>query len=103
MLRASSSNFATTGGAATHTLTRAELPAGISGSVVLHSVSIGTNIQSATGVFSGGSKNPKYRAGGDLIDGATSLGSINYNLGGSSTPFDLRGPFARVCVHVRAG
>ena len=32
----SSSNFATTGGAATHTLTRAELPAGISGSVVLH-------------------------------------------------------------------
>ena len=81
----------------------AELPAGISGYITMHSANTGTSVQSAAGVFFKATNLSKYRAGGDLLEGATSTGQINFNLGGSGEPHNNMPPYIRAVAHIRAG
>ena len=99
----SSSNLGSVGGATTHTLTRAELPTGISGKIMMHWSEIGTPIQGVEGVFSAPQKLPSYRSGGDLTDGIQSIGQIDFSLGGKGTPHNNMPPYIQVTGHVRAG
>lgn len=72
----------TTGGEATHTLTKAELPSDES-IISFHSAGTGTNVASVSGSFLAGTKNTNsYRNGGDAVNtGAQSIGSIHLRLG----------------------
>ena len=102
-LYASTSNFGGIGGEKTHTLKKAELPANLTGYITLHSATTGTNVQTASGVFSRATTLSKFRAGGDLVEGASSTGQINFNLGGISQAFSIIPPWISACVHVRSG
>ena len=99
----SASNLGSTGGEKTHTLKKAELPANLTGYITMHSANTGTNVQTAGGVFSKGTNLPQFRAGGDLVEGASSTGQINFNLGGISQAFSIIPPWISACVHVRSG
>ena len=99
----SASNLGSTGGEKTHTLKKAELPANLTGYITMHSANTGTNVQTAGGVFSKGTNLSQFRAGGELVDGASSTGQINFNLGGIGQAISIMPPWIVVCAHIRAG
>lgn len=68
-----------TGGAKTHTLTEAQLPK-LSGRISMHSGESATNIASVSGKFSGTTVS-QYKPAGNPVAGATSVGTINWNIG----------------------
>ena len=83
----SDANLGVKSGAKNHALTNAELPV-LSGSIVMHSSNVGTNIQTVNGVFKPAiTNNGKYRGGGDLVNdaGTSSVGHFSLNIGGGQT------------------
>lgn len=88
-----SGTFATagaTGGAKTHTLSNAELPA-LSGTVVMHGGSTGSALWSPTGIFSTSSVvTGKYKGWGTEVDAASSLSSLNISIGSGSAHNNLQ-------------
>ena len=72
-----------TGGEASHTLTENELPE-IAGNIGFHYGYTSTNISSVDGVFSTDNMNTKYRNGGSEGGGASSVSTINLNIGGGA-------------------
>lgn len=83
-LDASQTEFDTqgeTGGTKTETLTLAQTPVR-TGTITLHSAAVATNISSATGAFGSGLTNGQYATTSGPINGASSVGIINYNNGG---------------------
>lgn len=87
-----------TGGAKTKTLAQTNLPTGISGTLTMHSSGSGTNMWSASGVFSSSPTASQYRDGGTLNSGANSRSSLVFSLGGSSTPVSIVQPY--IVVHM---
>lgn len=82
-----------TGGAETVVLTATNLPAQI-GSILLHSSGTATNVAGATGVFAAAGTNANnYRDGGTNNAGAASIGGVNYDNGGASTPVNKLPPY----------
>lgn len=92
-----------TGGAKTNTLTQGNLPSGVTGFLTMHSTATGTNLANAVGgVFSASSTNANtYRDGGSANTGASSLGGLNFNLGGSSTAVNNLQPYITVYMWKR--
>ncbi len=70
-----------TGGAKTHTLTDAQVPA-VTGSIGMHAGATATTIQSVSGAFSSGLTPTKYFNQGSGTSGASSVGIVNFNNGG---------------------
>lgn len=84
VLVGSDANLGVKSGAKNHALTNAELPV-LSGSIVMHSSNVGTNIQTVSGVFKPAiTNNGKYRGGGELVSdaGTSSVGHFSLNIGG---------------------
>lgn len=89
-----------TGGEASTTLSAANLPHQ-TGSLLYHGYANGTNMQSATGVFSGSTPVSGYKLPTDAHTSNQSIASINYDNGGSSTAFTNMPPYLAVYVWKR--
>lgn len=82
------------GGAKAHALTKAQLPAGITGQFQNHAGEGGSTIWAADGVFSTSSVlSGQYRAAGAVISGAHSNINIKFDLGGSGSTFPTLPPY----------
>jgi hypothetical protein len=91
-----------TGGEATHTLTRAELPSE-EGSITMHHAAIGTNINAVDGCFTGDSVvQGAYRQGGTLLNANTvSVGKIIYSNSGQNQAHNNMPPYLVVYMWQR--
>lgn len=79
-----------TGGAKSHTLSNAELPA-LSGAVAMHLGSTGSALWSPTGIFSSSSVvTGKYKGWGTEVNAASSLSSLSISIGGGSAHNNLQ-------------
>ena len=79
-----------TGGAKTHTLSNAELPA-LSGTVKMHGGSTGSALWSPTGIFSTSNVvTGKYKGWGTEVNDAHSLSSLNISIGSGSAHNNLQ-------------
>lgn len=92
----SSYSAGSTGGAATVTLSKTQVPK-VSGHIAMHSQGVATNIHEVTGCFSSGLTNDnKYRAGGAEASGALSIGRINFDNGGTGASHNNMPPYLTV-------
>lgn len=84
----------TTGGAETHTLTKAQLPA-VTGDVRLHGGENGSNIWQPAGVFSTSDiRSNEYRTSSGINNGASSVGPLlRFNNGGQDLPHNNLQPY----------
>ena len=96
----SSYSAGSTGGAASTTLTAANLPHQ-TGSLLYHGYASGTNMQSGDGVFSGSSTVTGYKLPTDAHTSSSSISQIKYDNGGSSTSFTNMPPYLAVYVWKR--
>ena len=89
------------GGAQTHALTAEQLPK-LTGSIALHSSSVGTPVYYCTGVFSAGQENSSgYKDGGTYNTGARSAGEVRFSVGGGAAHNNMP-PYIAQNIIVRA-
>ena len=89
------------GGAQTHALTEEQLPK-LTGSIALHSSSVGTPVYYCTGVFSVGQENSSgYKDGGTYNTGARSAGEVRFSVGGGTAHNNMP-PYLAQNIIVRA-
>ena len=89
------------GGAQTHALTAEQLPK-LTGSIALHSSSVGTPVYYCTGVFSAGQENSSgYKDGGTYNTGARSVGEVRFSVGGGAAHNNMP-PYLAQNIIVRA-
>ena len=80
-----------TGGEASHVLTVAEQPS-VGGSIYMHNGAVATPIHWITGCFSSGASPTKYSLG-TTIDGASSIGVVNFSNGGENAAHNNMPPY----------
>lgn len=98
--KATSGTFSTagnTGGAETHTLSMSQIP-NATGAITMHSTTSSTNVGGVNGVFSSGHTNGAYRDGGGGGSGPTSVGIINFSLGGGGQAHNNLQPYVVVYI-----
>ena len=100
MYKSGSTYFGTmggTGGSATQTLTKANLP-NINGSFTMHGTAVSTNVASVAGDFTTDYNNTKYKNGGTENTGSNSVGNVKLNVGNGTAHNNLQ-PYL-VCNYI---
>jgi microcystin-dependent protein len=88
------------GGSQTHTLTIAEIP-NASGTIGIHGSESGSALWSPSGVFATSPTTPRYRTPTAVIEGASSIQGITFNLGGGGQPHNIMQPYTSLNFIIR--